>query len=461
MDKVNVDILIAGGGSAGFGAAFKACLHSKGKFTVAVVEKNSFLGGTSTAGGVTAWEMGIGGPGIHTEIADRLLKLNNKAAILKVNWKPLSRTRPYALASPDDRYSYDDTLKAAGIFDRENNHNSFMFEPTAMSDIMEKSLKTASDGNLSVFFGETISEVILKNRRIHKVITDEYEFTPRMTIDCTGGALVSYLAGCGTEFGECNTGKAINGVTQVYRVEKKRYASIDKIPSGYLPPYNDPGFMERLEKVQVISSINEFPNGDLNINQLPTIDGDEFFALNPEEMKEKCTGRVFLHWRRMQEDVPFMRGYRIKTIYPMMGIRESRRLAGKHILTADDVISGFDKQNNKDSLIAFSDHPIDMHGKAHKGLTILEKPYGIPYQCLLPKEVDNLITACRGASFDSTAAASCRLSRTMIAIGEAAGTAAADCLDNKKSACEADINRIRAILGIDRFEESLYSEYIV
>jgi hypothetical protein len=55
----------------------------------------------------------------------------------------------------------------------------------------------------------------------------------------------------------------------------------------------------------------------------------------------------------------------------------------------------------------------------------LKQPYGVPFRCLLPVEFDNLAVACRGASFSSVAASSCRLSRTMMQLGQAAGTAAA------------------------------------
>ena len=55
----------------------------------------------------------------------------------------------------------------------------------------------------------------------------------------------------------------------------------------------------------------------------------------------------------------------------------------------------------------------------------MEAPYGIPYRCLIPKGFRNLFVACRGAGFSSLAASSCRLSRTMVQLGQAAGTAAA------------------------------------
>ena len=194
-----------------------------------------------------------------------------------------------------------------------------------------------------------------------------------------------------------------------------------------------------------------YPNGDLNINPLPTMDGEEFFSGDFDEMNQKCRGRVYLHWRRLQEDSPFMRQYKIKEIYPMIGIRESYRLIGKYVLTADDLIKGFDAQNLREEIIAFSDHPVDIHGGDHPGIRILDKPYGIPYSCIVPNEIDNLLVACRGSSFDSTAAASCRLSRTMTALGEAAGTAAIQCLDTQTFNYNVDIKKLREILKIPSF----------
>lgn len=455
MDITKVDILIAGGGSAGFGAAYRACLHGKGKYSVAVVDANQILGGTSTSGGVSTWEMGIGGPGVHTELAYKLLSENSKATVLKGNWRPLVRNRPYAIASPSPEYSYEDTLKAAGVYDRVNNHNSFIFEPEAMADEMLRMIKEHGGKNFRFYNNETIGAVESSDSQIAKIITNKRVFKPKIVIDSTGDVIVARLAGCKTEIGLNNSKKNINGVTQVYRVEKKEYPSIDKVPSEFQYPYSDDDFKKQLDNVKVISSINMYPNGDLNINPLPTMDGEEFFSGDFNEMNQKCRGRVYLHWRRLQEDSPFMRQYRIKEIYPMMGIRESYRLVGKYVLTAGDMIKGFDAQNFKEEIIAFSDHPVDIHGGDHPGIRILDRPYGIPYSCIVPNEISNLLVACRGSSFDSTAAASCRLSRTMIALGEAAGTAAIQCLDAQTFNYNVDIKKIRESLKIPSFISSI------
>lgn len=69
---------------------------------------------------------------------------------------------------------------------------------------------------------------------------------------------------------------------------------------------------------------------------------------------------------------------------------------------------------------------MDTHGRStgRAGCSEMEEPYGVPYRCLIPKGFQNLLIASRAAGFSSLAASSCRLSRTMIQLGQAAGTAA-------------------------------------
>ncbi len=93
------------------------------------------------------------------------------------------------------------------------------------------------------------------------------------------------------------------------------------------------------------------------------------------------------------------------------------------MLTEQDLLAGLSGQRHPD-IIAIADHPMDRHG-ADGGAREFGAPYGVPYRCLVPKGCRNLLVACRGASFSSLAASSCRLSRTMMQLGQAAGTAAA------------------------------------
>ena len=68
---------------------------------------------------------------------------------------------------------------------------------------------------------------------------------------------------------------------------------------------------------------------------------------------------------------------------------------------------------------------MDTHGSStgRAGCVELAEPYGVPFRCLIPRGFQNLLIASRGASLSSLAASSCRLSRTMMQLGQAAGTA--------------------------------------
>jgi hypothetical protein len=96
------------------------------------------------------------------------------------------------------------------------------------------------------------------------------------------------------------------------------------------------------------------------------------------------------------------------------------------VLTEHDLLSGLSAQKH-DDLITIADHARDTHGAdtGRAGTGEVSQPYGVPFRSLLANEFDNLAVACRGASFSSVAASSCRLSRTMMQLGQAAGTAAA------------------------------------
>jgi hypothetical protein len=95
---------------------------------------------------------------------------------------------------------------------------------------------------------------------------------------------------------------------------------------------------------------------------------------------------------------------------------------GEYVLNQHDLSAGVDGPTH-DDVIALADHPMDTHGRGGPNGE-LKAPYGIPYRCLLPRGTSNVLIAGRCASFSSIAASSCRLSRTMMQLGEAAGVAA-------------------------------------
>jgi hypothetical protein len=136
--------------------------------------------------------------------------------------------------------------------------------------------------------------------------------------------------------------------------------------------------------------------------------------------------------RQVQEAVAFLRKYVpncadafLVSTAPHIGIRESRRILGDYVLSADDVRRAADF----DDVIARGIYLLDIHNPTECGrpsmLVLLDAPYSIPYRCLLPRGLEGLLVAGRCISGDAVALASYRVQSHAMAIGQAAGVAAA------------------------------------
>lgn len=194
---------------------------------------------------------------------------------------------------------------------------------------------------------------------------------------------------------------------------------------------------------------------------LPTMEGALCLALGEKRAYEVCAARVYRYWNWLQTETGFT-GYALEGLAPMLGVRESWRLRGRYVLRQQDLLAGFAAQTGAARCIAYADHPMDTHGRTNlKGVRCaeLERPYGIPYDCLLPAETENLLVACRGASFSHIAASSARLSRTMLALGEAAGEAAVLALRDGCMPDRVEVSELRARLGLERYTQELQRRF--
>ena len=198
----------------------------------------------------------------------------------------------------------------------------------------------------------------------------------------------------------------------------------------------------------------EYPNGDYNCNMLPTMAGREFFAMDRESSMREMQRRVRDFWCYVQTNFPWGRNYRLKSICVRPGIRESFRIQCRYMLNENDLLAGLKSQKHPD-LTVIADHHMDLHGAKNPGRIV--QPYGIPYRSLLPEGTDNLLVAGRIGGFSCLAASSCRLSRTIIRLGEAAGYAAALALRNKCPLRSVDIRQLQNLMHFEE-EKQLLSE---
>lgn len=127
-------------------------------------------------------------------------------------------------------------------------------------------------------------------------------------------------------------------------------------------------------------------------------------------------------------------------------VRETRHMTGEYRLTIDDVLENRDQWDR----IAHGSYPVDIQPAAPDDLgNVVGKPaiYSVPFRSLIPLKVDNLLVVGRSASYDSLPHGSIRVVPVGMAVGEAAGVAAAYSLDKNMSFREMSKSR-EAILWV-------------
>ena len=149
----------------------------------------------------------------------------------------------------------------------------------------------------------------------------------------------------------------------------------------------------------------------------------------------------------LKRHIPGFENAQLSFSGPRIGIRSSRRLAGKYTLTADDILNAVHFEDG----IAACGYPIDIHSSGQPeddDTRFLQygEYYTIPYRCLLNAAVPNLLAAGRNISCSFEAQASTRLSPCCGAVGQAAGAAAALAVRHQILPEEVDINELRTLL---------------
>lgn len=445
-----MDLVVIGGGSGGIAAALAG---AQSGMSVTLIEAAPVLGGTATRALVCTWEPGIGGTGLPLE-AYRRLRQRGGAAIHRVE-------RHCAAPDPDRRHfpggenrlvadgRYGQTLRRWGApaggypyaFMREH-CRGVAFIPEAWED--EAAVWLAELG-VTVRTGTAMRAVRRSGTQIRAVdLSDGSTLHGRTFIDATADVVVARAAGCATrcgrdaqaDFAEPGApgvaGPELNGVSLVYRLAPDG----DGSDPGPVACWWAPTFP--------VSHVVELPDGGLVVNPLPIMTGREACERGAENALAEAQRRCAAHWQDLRHRWPEFRTFRLVAPAPALGVREGHRIIAERMLTEHDVRGGIPVQRDPD-IIAIADHALDVHGFGSEARE-LAGPYGIPFRCLVPQGCDNLLIACRGAGFSSIAASSCRLSRTMMQLGQAAGTAAALAARSGVAAAAVDPEALRAEL---------------
>lgn len=136
---------------------------------------------------------------------------------------------------------------------------------------------------------------------------------------------------------------------------------------------------------------------------------------------------------------------------PNLGIRESRRIIGKYVLSIDDYIA----RRSFDDEIARNCYWIDCHRSkddSGQSATVPQVHYnageshGIPWRCLISENIKNLVVAGRTISADRAVMAAIRVMPVCMTTGEAAGIGAAIAAKKEITIHEVKAQEVRKIL---------------
>jgi len=239
-------------------------------------------------------------------------------------------------------------------------------------------------------------------------------------IDGTGDALLSALAGCACRVGDEDG--VVMPMTLNFIVAG---VDTDRLPHSEMHEMARRGRDDDPPLINTnISCHHVIRKGYVHFNaiRVPGSTTDPL-DLSRAEMESRRRVENFVQWLRAK--VPGCENAFLIKTGNHIGIRESRRVVGDYMLTGED----FSRAAKFEDAIACCAYEIDIHpqkpGSAHFEHLPPGEYYQIPYRCLTPKGVENLLVASRSISADVWAHGSLRIMPSVMCIGQAAGTAAA------------------------------------
>jgi hypothetical protein len=383
-----VDVLVVGGGPAGVGAALAA--GREGAKTL-LVERHGMLGGMWTAG-----------------LINPLFEFHKKGWIVA---ELIQR------------------LESEGAWRPHRSRNTFDIE------VMVRLLETMmAEAKVEFWYHVLMTDTVVEQGRVRGVVMESKAgreaVLAKVVVDCTGDGDVAARAGAPYELGRLSDG-LMQPMTLMFEIEGAGDYAQETKPHTYD------------EMVKAIAEHNlgiELPFGRVNyapaIILMPrpgsaVVQATHVYRLNGLDPRDVTRGIIAARKQardlvEVMRHMPGLENVRLIRTAPTLGIRETRRIRGQYRLTMDDLSEG----RRFDDAVTFCSFGVDIHEPAPgagipSGHGAKMRPYEIPYRCLVPQGVENLLVAGRCISGSHEAHASYRVTGTCMAMGQAAGLAAA------------------------------------
>lgn len=428
------DVVVCGGGPSGFSAAIAA---RRAGVSVLVIEANGQLGGTGTSGLVSHW---LGGRtadcqrwavgGLFRSLCEEAVQ----AGVALLPGPPQGEYQPHG---------WHLGQLAAGI----------PFDPFGMAALLDARARAAG---IDVLLCSTVVDVVVESGRITQVVLMNKSglsaVPAKAVIDATGDADIAARAGC-----PCTKGREEDGLmtpaSLIFHVDNVDQDAL----AEYIQNQHTPRFREKIAELRaagewrfpydIFISVQLQEKGVMMINTTRLVDIDG--ANGPSVSEGLMRGRAEVQelMRVMRKHFPGFANVRLKAVAPALGVRETRRIRAAYALTVEDISSGHDFPDT----IGFSAYGWDLpdpkkpsenpsHGNKREVTPI-------PYRVMTPQGVANLICPGRAISVERPVLGPLRVMAPCMAMGEAAGQAAAPVIRDNIPFTEVDTALLRRDLA--------------
>ena len=377
-----VDVLVAGGGPAGIGAAIGA---ARAGAKTLLVENHSFFGG------VAAWALGM--------------QMNQ----MRPGGKPRSAVHELLLGKLS---AYGDQAARFGTHEVWTNVE---YLKVAILDALDES------GVRYLVHIRAVDAILERNRVTAVIVATKrglMSIRAKVVVDCTGDADVAFYAGAETmtEVGDLMPMTLATSLTNIDQ-SKTQPADVERaLRSGRAKhPLIPSGFFEIR---QIAHSRSCY------INHAGTADMGRLDATDPvERTKAECASRrqaLQMIQAIRESDNDSLRQIEWAAGGPQVSVRETRRVKGTYVLTEEDAMTG----RTFEDAIAWRSGFLDTGGQKG-GVYTKMKIHDVPYRSILPLKLDGLLVAGRCISATHMGAAAGKSMGNCMATGHAAGLAAA------------------------------------
>ena len=418
------DVLVVGGGPAGISAAIAA---ARAGARTTLLERYGHLGGLATGGMVICiMPMSDGGPelqitGICQEIVQRLDAEGAavhpaREHIGSGDQEQLDQWRSYPFGVVDDRVRF-----------------SVQFDPEKLKCVLNDMIE---ETGVELLLHSLACQAIVESNSVTGVIFESKSgrraIKARVVIDCTGDGDV--FASAGAEYDDApDPALRSSKLALIFRLGNIDVPTYLNYKKSY--PEQHARSMKELEQIGGYTMVLRAWRDDVVWvnNFIADRNGLDVEDLTQVEIEARKAMRLTI--RFFKDNIPGFQNAFLMDTASQIGVRCSRRLKGEYVVTGEDVRSSV---IYKDTIAVC---PTFLSEHSPRG-----RHMHIPYRSLVPKDIDNIIVAGRCFSSDSVANDLLSPIQFCIAMGQAAGAAAALSVKNGERLGDIKIQRLRAVL---------------